>query len=153
MGAAVLIVITFYQAGLSLASAAVLSDEVKTETTQTLQGEPRPSFGPRRLSRGQGHWCNSRKNVVQALLLIPASPVNLGYNMNSWIGLQLPLTIPPRETDCLEATMSTKLLTTPWPEPHQDGSSQREVMLTQGWVSESLEAASGGKDEHIKYRC
>ncbi len=74
-----------YQAGPSLSSTADLSDEVKTQTTQTLQGEPRPSFGPCSLSRGQGHWRNSRKNVVQALLLIPASPANLIYNMNSWI--------------------------------------------------------------------
>ncbi len=97
-----------------------LSNEVKTQTTQTLQGEPRPSFGPRRLSRGQGHWRNSRKNVVQALLLIPASPANLIYNMNSWISHTNTHTHSLCKTDCQDATRSSKLLTTPWPGPHQD---------------------------------
>lgn len=44
-----------YQAVVSLVADADLSNEVNMQTTQTLQGEPRPSFGPCRLFKGQGH--------------------------------------------------------------------------------------------------
>ena len=88
--------------------------------TDTGRGNPDPPLAPAG-HPGQGHRCNSRKNVVQAPLIIPASSADFCYNMNSWIRLRLPHSMHTEYPlwDWLSGS-STKLLTTPWAGMHQD---------------------------------
>lgn len=152
-------VISFeYQAGLSLASAAVLSDEVKMETTQTLHGEPRPSFGPRRLSGGQGHWRNSRKNVVQALFLIPASPADLDYIWTAESDCSSPTQYPL--WDWLEATTSTNCSQLPNLDRIRTAPCKVKLCSFKGeslcvfeCVKTCWRQPAGVKKQRIKYRC